>query len=314
MSSLPRFAELYASADAIAEPVPMVAAGGNDVTVLQALAEGARRGWVRPMVTGPAAEIARLAESQQISLAPFEVIDAAEPAVAAVEAIRAGRARALMKGQIATPSLLKAVLARETGLRTGRTIAQVVLLELVRDQRVLLLTDTGITITPTLEQKREFVSTLVEVALQLRSSNGARGEAAQQKEWKPRIALMAATEKATDAMPDSIEAANLAEIAAQTWPQAIVQGPLSFDLAYAPEAGDRKGLTGDVLGTADGMVFPSLQAANLTVKALMYCAESQFGGFLTGAACPVVFMSRADSVETRLNSLALTLRLLLPEG
>jgi phosphotransacetylase len=120
---------------------------------------------------------------------------------------------------------------------------------------------------------------------------------------------MSATEKATDALPDSLDAAELqrrheaGEIAG-----CIVQGPLSFDLAYAQDAGDKKRLAGSVIGAADAMLFPNLLAANLTVKAIMYTAECRFGGLLVGTSAPVVFMSRADSTQTRLNSLAFTLR------
>ena len=89
----------------------------------------------------------------------------------------------------------------------------------------------------------------------------------------------------------------------------VVQGPLSFDLAYAADAADRKRILGPVTGSADVMLFSDLPSANLTVKAIMYTADCRFGGVLCGAACPVVFMSRADSTTTRLNSLALALRL-----
>jgi phosphate butyryltransferase len=87
----------------------------------------------------------------------------------------------------------------------------------------------------------------------------------------------------------------------------VVQGPLSFDLAYAAAAGAKKGLEGHVVGAADAMLFPSLQAANLTVKAMMYTASCRFGGVLVGTTAPVVFMSRADTTQTRLDSLAFTL-------
>jgi phosphotransacetylase len=93
-----------------------------------------------------------------------------------------------------------------------------------------------------------------------------------------------------------------------------VQGPLSFDLAYAVDAGDKKRIGGDVVGAADVMLFPDLLSANLTVKAIMYTADCRYGGVLCGATCPVVFMSRADTTATRLNSLALALRLVSRHG
>src|SRR5262249_38790908 len=122
----------------------------------------------------------------------------------------------------------------------------------------------------------------------------------------PRVALLSATEKPTDSLPDTREAA---EIASRPFTGCVVQGPLSFDLAYAPESGRRKGVAGPVAGAADVLIFPDLNSANLTCKAMMYTADCRFGGVLMGAACPVVFMSRADSTQTRLRSLALALRL-----
>lgn len=301
--SLLSFSQLYRQADELREPVPVVAAGGADATVLEALSQAAGRGWVSPCVTGNADEITALAQSLSIPLAPFRVIDTAEPAVAAVAEIRAGRAALLMKGQIATPALMKSVLSRESGLRTNRVIGQVVLMEIMRDQRSFLLTDTGITIQPTFEQKRDLLESLVEVATTLRDPDQAAS--------LPRIAVMAASEKATEAMPETLEAAELQKLGETgEIKNCLIQGPLSFDLAYASDAGEKKRLEGGVIGAADAMLFPSLQAANLTVKAMMYTADCQFGGLLVGTTAPVVFMSRADSVETRMNSLALTLRFL----
>ncbi len=112
-------------------------------------------------------------------------------------------------------------------------------------------------------------------------------------------------------MPETVEARELTrrndkgELAS-----CLIEGPLSFDLAYARDAGDKKGIGGTVVGAADVMIFPNLLSANLTVKAIMYTADCRFGGVLGGASAPVVFMSRADNTQTRLNSLALTLAVL----
>jgi len=129
-------------------------------------------------------------------------------------------------------------------------------------------------------------------------------------EREPRVAIMAATESVTETMPDTLDAAELTRRNRHgELPGCVVQGPLSFDLAYAADAADKKRIAGPVVGCADAMLFPDLSAANLTVKAIAYLADCNFGGILAGAACPVVFMSRADTVTTRLNSLALALRL-----
>ncbi len=300
--SLIGFDDLYRFADELPAPLPVVAAGGVDSTVLEALALAHRRGWVEPVLTGRADDIRQLAHDLNIDLTGFRLVDADDAGVAAVAEVKAGRARLLMKGQIATPSLMKAVLARDTGLRTNRCICQVVLMEIPRDRRRFLLADTGITIQPSLDQKADILQSLVEVATALREADSSS---------LPRIAVMSATEKATDAMPDTLEAAELTRRnGAGEFPGGIVQGPLSFDLAYATDAGEKKRVEGSVVGAADAMLFPDLLSANLTVKAIMYTADCRFGGVLCGTACPVVFMSRADTTTTRLNSLALTLRML----
>ena len=296
------FDDLYRFADELPAPLPVVAAGGADPTVLEALALAHRRGWIEPVLTGRVGDIRQLAHDLNIDLTGFRLVDADEAAIAAVAEVKAGRARLLMKGQIATPSLMKAVLARDTGLRTNRCICQVVLMEIPRDRRRFLLSDTGITIQPSLDQKADILQSLVEVATALR-------EAASSS--LPRLAVMSATEKATEAMSDTLEAAELTRRnGAGEFSGGVVQGPLSFDLAYATDAGEKKRIEGSVVGAADAMLFPDLLSANLTVKAIMYTADCRFGGVLCGTACPVVFMSRADTTTTRLNSLALTLRML----
>jgi phosphotransacetylase len=293
---LPGFDELYRAADARRAPVSVAVAGGAEPTVLEALRHAHDRGWVVPTLAGREVEMRQAAESCGVSLDGFQLIDAEESAAAAVAEVKSGRARLLMKGQIATPALMRAALDPERGLRTGRVICQVVLLEVPRDGRRFLLADTGICVRPTLEQKQDILRSAVEVAHAL----GAQ---------TPRVAVVAASESVTPAMPETADAAELqrrqqaGEIAG-----CVVQGPLSFDLAYAANAGAKKGVRGPVMGAADVMLFPDLAAANLTVKAIMYTADCRFGGVLCGAACPVVFMSRADSTATRLNSLALALR------
>ncbi len=289
------FDQLYRDADSRKEPVPVAVAGGADPTVLEALRSACDRGWVIPIVTGPEASVRRVAADIGLSLKGFALIDTNEPASAAVAEVRAGRARMLMKGQIATPVLLQAVLDATIGLRTGRVVCQVVLMEIRPTGRRFLLADTGICIQPTLDQKIDILGSAVEVAYAL-------------GEKQPRVAAMAGSEMVTESMPETLDAAELQRRSrAGEFAGVFVQGPLSFDLAYAADAADKKRIGGPVAGAADVMLFPNLLSANLTVKAIMYTADCRYGGVLCGAACPVVFMSRADTTETRLNSLALAL-------
>ena len=295
---LAAFEKLYRDADARRGAVPVAVVGGAGRTVLEAVRLACDRGWVDPLLVGCDQEMRRSADECGIDLHGLTLMDADDPAAAAVAAVKAGRASLLMKGQVSTPALMRAVLDGSAGLRTGRVICQVVLMEVRPTGRRFLLADTGICIAPTLEQKADILRHAVEVALNL----GAE---------QPRVAVMAASESVSEAMPDTLDAAELERRnRAGELGGCVVQGPLSFDLAYAADAADRKRIGGPVVGAADVMMFPDLLSANLTVKAIMYTADCHFGGVLCGAACPVVFMSRADSTATRLNSLALALALL----
>jgi len=295
--SLASFDDLYRAADDARPMAPVAVAGAADPTVLAALRAACDRGWVRPILAGRETGVRRTAEACSVSVNGFEFLDAQEPASAAVAAVRSGRAKLLMKGQITTPALMRAMLDPATGLRTERAVCQIPLVELRASKRRFLMADTGICIQPTLLQKLDILQSAVELA-------HALGAAC------PRVALMSATESVTESMPETLEAQELT----RRWregkiPGCIVQGPLSFDLAFAADAADKKRVGGDVAGAADMMLFPNLLSANLTIKAIMYTADCRFGGVLCGARAPVAFMSRADTTATRLNSLALALRL-----
>ena len=298
---LPGFGSLHRRADERASPVAVAVAGGADPTVLVALRVAADRGWVEPIVVGIEAEIRGLAAEGGVDLDGFTIrdVEGAEPqAVAAVAEVRRGNARILAKGQLSTPALMHAILDPEHGLRSGRVVCQVVLMEIVDPSRTFLMADTGICVKPKLATKLDIVRQAIEVARALGVDH-------------PRVAMMAASESVNATMPETVDAAEIQRRnAGGEFAGASVEGPLSFDLAYSTDAGGKKRVGGEVVGRADAMVFPDLLSANLTVKAMMYTAECRFGGVLRGTTAPVAFMSRADTAATRLNSLALALAIL----
>jgi phosphate butyryltransferase len=295
--SLDSFELLYQDADQRKPTTCIAVAGAADRTVLEALRTACDRGWVEPLLVGRENAIRRVADESGTDLHGFGIVDAEDAASAAVAHVQRGRAQMLMKGQISTPLLLRSLLDPVSGLRCGRVICQVVLMEIYAANRRFLLADTGICIQPTLDQKIDILRSAAGVARAL----GAN---------MPRVAIMAASEAVHDSMPETLDASELERRSrAGDFPRCVVQGPLSFDLAYAADAADKKRVGGPVVGAADVLLFPNLLSANLVVKAIMYTADCRFGGVLCGAACPVVFMSRADTNATRLNSLALALRL-----
>jgi phosphate butyryltransferase len=292
------FEQLHREADTHRSPVTVAVAGGADRTVIEAMRAACDHAWVKPILVGREADIRQSAESCRVELHGFSIVDSEDAADAAVALVRRGGAQLLMKGQIGTAAFMRAVLDPVSGLRTNRVICQVVLMEIQPAGRSFLLTDTGICIQPSLEQKIDILKSTVDVARTLGAD-------------RPRVAVMAATEKVDAAMPETLDAAELQRRNQDgDFPDCVVQGPLSFDLAYAADAGVRKQMSGPTLGSAEIMLFPNLLSANLTVKAIMYTANCRFAGVLCGAACPVAFMSRADSTATRRNSLALALRLI----
>ena len=287
------FDHLFQRADTLPRPVPIAVAGGADRTVLESLRTASNRGWVAPFVVGVEGDIRQAADSSGIDLRGFTLVDADDSATTAVALVRSGKARLLMKGQIATPALMKAMLDPALGLRTEHVICQIILMELTSIERRFLLADTGVCITPTLPQKIDILQSTVALAHRL----GVEC---------PAVASMAATETVTPSMPETSDAAELERRnRAGAITGCLVRGPLSFDLAFDIDAAAKKKLHDHEFGVADILLFPNLLSANLTVKAIMYTAACRFGGVLCGAACPVVFMSRADTTATRLNSLAL---------
>ena len=299
------FDQLYQLADSLAQPVPLAVAGAADPTVLEALRTACDRRWVTPFLVGSEAEIRQTASACAIGLQGFTLVDSGDAASASAALVRSQQARLLMKGQISTPSLMKAMLDPVSGLRaaeisnpvrvSNQVICQVVLMELHRGERRFLMADTGVCIHPTLPQKIDILRSAVELAHTL----GVEC---------PRVGCLAATETTTLSMPETVDAAELQRLnGLGEISGCLVRGPLSFDLAFDADAAAKKKLADPEFGIADIMLFPNLLSANLTVKAIMYTAECRFGGVLCGAACPVVFMSRADTTATRLNSLALAL-------
>jgi len=213
---LDSFDHLYVQADSRAPRMPVAVIGAGERTVLEAIRRAAERGWITPILCGSESDIRCAATECSMDLAGWRIVDTTDPARAAVAEVRSGRAGMLMKGQVSTPALMQAVLDPVSGLRTSRVICQVVLMETRRDRRSFLLADTGICIQPTLHEKVGILCSAVALAQAL----GVQ---------VPRVAVMAATEVATESMPETRDAQELerrnriGELG-----ECVVQGPLSF--------------------------------------------------------------------------------------
>jgi phosphate butyryltransferase len=209
--------------------------------------------------------------------------------------VRQGEADILLKGKTKTAALLKAVLDAEFGLRTGRLLSDVFVCEDPRrtGNKLLMITDGGVTLAPDLNQKVQIIQNAVEVAHALGIST-------------PRVALLSAVETVVPALPSTVDAA----IITKMWERGqikgcIVDGPLALDNAVSEEAARIKGISSPVAGRADVLVCPGIEAANMLAKATTYFAGFRLAHVIVGAKAPVLIPSRSDTPDAKLLSVAL---------
>jgi len=270
-------------------------AAAEDEYVLETVSQAYERGIAVPVLYGRRSEIEKLAEKSRLDISRFELIDAGDvkkAALEAVSAVRRGEADILMKGMIQTADLLRAVLDKEKGLRTGRVLSHVGILNSPILNRVLLITDGAIIPYPDLSMKVQMIHNAVAAAEGLGISC-------------PKVAVLAAVEVVNPEMPATVDAALLTMMNRRGQiKDCIVDGPLAMDLAISPEAAEHKKVRSEVAGKADILLFHNIEAANSTLKTFTIAGKSLFGGVVMGASAPVVLTSRSDSPQSKLYSIA----------
>ncbi len=252
-----------------------------------------------PVLIGDEGKIRARAEAIGLDelAARAEFVPAAENAAEiAVRLAREGAIDILMKGHLRTDQLLHPVLDKENGLRTGHLLADVAVFEHwdeVNGGRLVATTDGGLNISPTLEQKKQIIRGAIDVLHRLGIA-------------RPKIAIMSAIEVVSEAMHSTLDAKALTEMgAAGVFGEADVYGPLALDNALFAWAAGAKGITHPVAGHADCLVNPTIEAANLLAKAIIFLAGRQFAHVVVGARVPILIPSRVESAEDKVNSMAL---------
>ena len=292
-----KYEQLLARCKAFA-PVPTAVVHPCEVTALAGAVEAAAAGLIRPIYVGPAARIAEVAAKGGVNLGGAEVVDAPHSHGAAAQAValvREGKAELLMKGSLHTDELLGAVVARESGLRTGRRISHVFIMDVPTYHKVLIVTDGAINIAPTLDDKVDICQNAIDLAISL----GVK---------PPKVALLAAVETVTSKMPATIDAAALCKMAERGQIKgALLDGPLAFDNAINRDAARTKGIKSDVAGDPDILLAPDLEAGNILAKLLSFLARADSAGLVLGARVPIILTSRADSVRARIASCAVAM-------
>jgi phosphate acetyltransferase len=290
----PRFARLLQAARNL-PPVTTAVAHPCDAVSIEGAAAAARLGIIAPLLVGPPARIRAAAEAAKADISDLPLIESAhshDSAAKAVELVRQGKAEALMKGSLHTDELMSAVIAPDTGIRTGRRISHCFVMDVPGHNDPLIVTDAAINIAPQLADKVEIVQNAIDL-----------GHALQFPEV--RVAVLSAMETVNPKVPSTIEAAALCKMAERGQiTGGVLDGPLALDNAINEQAAAIKQIVSPVAGRANVLVVPDLEAGNMLAKSLSFLAGADAAGIVLGARVPIILTSRADSVITRLASCA----------
>jgi phosphate acetyltransferase len=287
-----KYDRLIAAAKSL-QPIATAVAHPCDETSLKGAVEAGEAGLIKPILVGPKSKIAAVAKEFSLDLGKIEIVDVPHSQAAAekaVELVRIGKADLLMKGSLHTDELLSEVMKRETGLRTGRRISHVFVMDV--PGQTLFITDAAVNIAPDLVSKRDIIQNAIDLYAGLGLGT-------------PKVAILSAVETVTPTIPSTIEAAALCKMADRGQiTGGELDGPLAFDNAISLEAARIKGIKSPVAGQAQILVVPDLEAGNMLAKNLTFLSQADAAGIVLGARVPIILTSRADHVRTRMASCA----------
>jgi len=269
-----------------------------DVFSLSAAIEAAKAGIIEPILVGPKDKIKKVAEDEHLDLSHCTIVSTEHShaaAAAAVDLAVQGKVEALMKGKLHTDELMAAILDKEKGLRTGRRMSHVLILDVPSYPKPLFLTDAAINIRPNLMEKKDIVQNAIDLFQALKLGT-------------PKVAILSAVETVTEKIPSTLDATALCKMAERGQiTGGIVDGPLAFDNAVSREAATIKDIHSAVAGDADILVVSDIESGNMLYKELCYFSGVQGAGIVMGAKVPIILTSRASDAENRIISSALAL-------
>lgn len=283
----------------------LAVAAGHDESTMQAAARAATEGVAKVILVGDERRITNVCAQFRVNPAIFTIIDEPNDLAAGTKArdlVRTGEAEVLMKGLISTDKFMHLILDKEKGLLPrGHVLSHLTVLDIPAYQKIhgklLFVADVAVVPAPDLATKVK----IVEYCIAAAHSFGI---------GKPKVALLAASEKVSDKMPATIEAAAIAKMAERGQIKAaIVDGPLALDVALSPQACEIKGLRSSVGGAADVLIFPNIESGNVFYKSATILAGGRLAAVVVGTSAPCVLTSRADSEESKFFSIALGCRL-----
>jgi phosphate butyryltransferase len=296
MQPLRTLSELIDMARA-AGPCRIVVPAAESDSALGAVVEARRRGLAESILIGDREQLAARLWKLEEDPARHEILHQPDDGAAAreaVERVQSGQAQVILKGRLETGALLRVVLDRERGLRTGRILSDVLVTEHPGEApRLLGITDGGVNVAPGLAEKRAIVENALRVFRRLGFE-------------RPVVACLCAAETVSQAMPHTVEARTLAEMSERgEIAGCAVIGPLALDNALFPWAARMKGIDHPLAGRADVLLCPTIEAGNAISKAFTYLAKKPVAHVIEGARAPVLIPSRVERAEDKLLSIAL---------
>ena len=289
------FKEILKKAKSLGKKTISVASA-EDIEVLNSIEQARIEGLVKGILIGDKKAITEIAIKNKINPANYEIIDEPDKIKSArlsVALVRNKKADILMKGMVGTAILLQAILDKEIGLRTDRILSHIYIMEIRGYSRLLISTDGTMIIQPNLIQKAQIIQNAIDFCHHLEIEN-------------PKVAVLAAIELVNPDMPATIDAACLAKMSERGQIKGgIVDGPLAFDNAISKEAALQKKISSLVSGEVDIVLSPCIEAANIFSKSMVFLGQAIPAGIVLGAKAPIVLVSRSDSAESKLYSIAL---------
>jgi phosphate acetyltransferase/phosphate butyryltransferase len=268
-----------------------------DVLALDAAMSISRSQMARPVLIGPRPRIERAADAARVDARDLEIrdtgSDARDAALEATRLARSGAVQSLMKGSLHTDELMSAVVHKVTGLRGATRISHAFVFDLPRYPKLLALADCVVNISPDLRTKQDILTNAVGLLQKLGIT-------------APKVGIVAAVETVNPSIPATLDARSLVEMSQSgAWPGVVLEGPFGFDNAISAEAARIKQMNSKVAGDADLLLMPDLNAGNMLYKSFNYIGGGDCAGLVLGASVPIVLTSRADSLQSRLASVAL---------
>lgn len=287
------------------DPLSVAVVAPEKSDALSGPMEAMRHGLIRPIMIGDPDLIQAAAKAADEDLSAIEIIAAPHHEAAAARAValvHEGRAKAVMKGDLHTDVLLREVLRKDGGLRMGRRLSHVFVMDVPGRDRLLFVTDAAINIAPDLMTKRDIVQNAIDLALALGVV-------------EPKVGILSAIETVSPQIPSTLDAAILSKMADRGQIKGgLVDGPLAMDNAVDLGAARTKGIVSTVAGRADILVAPNMEAGNMVAKELTFLARAEAGGIVVGALAPVILTSRADDEKARLVSCAIAVMMANAKG